>query len=478
MHLLSNAQKIIIENIKAKEITFEALFNVYDNLSISISALKLNSPEVSKYFYNVISYINSFAGINNDNNNLFSNQFINNNVQNNLDLSSNNELISSRINVLPFKDVAINWFNEKFTQTSKNVKNKRKLSRKTLQGYNKIMNNKIIPYFKDNENIDDITDQMLQSVIDSTNGDRNKEAVYVVLNMILEYARKNRHLSYLRTLIKPIKNNKKEKIKIEGHEFVYIESSRQNLWLDTFEKEGTNVAYLFESMLLEGFRPEEACGLDWESIKGDFEYIYVHNAFKDFPIYNESAEIIGHYRENDDLKTAESYRTLPIHPRLKKLLIEHKAKQQAEFKRLHLKWSRKTAIFLNRYHQPYIAENLSKCMRAFRDKYNLEYLTPYGLRHSFATFLSEQGMRDIVLMKLMGHAEFSTTQKYYIFVSDERKKIEYQKAWGYDTNNKPISNDNSLLLKYQKEMMQNELLTSYLNEMKKMWLSKFDTSIA
>lgn len=85
-------------------------------------------------------------------------------------------------------------------------------------------------------------------------------------------------------------------------------------------------------------------------------------------------------------------------------------------------WSENTPIFLNRYHQPYVPENLAKALRTFREKYNLEYLTPYGLRHSFATFMSEQGMRDIVLMKLMGHADFGTTQKYYIFVSNERNK--------------------------------------------------------
>ena len=33
-------------------------------------------------------------------------------------------------------------------------------------------------------------------------------------------------------------------------------------------------------------------------------------------------------------------------------------------------------------------------------------------------------------MKLMGHSDSSTTQKYYIFVSDERKKQEYENAWG------------------------------------------------
>ena len=86
-------------------------------------------------------------------------------------------------------------------------------------------------------------------------------------------------------------------------------------------------------------------------------------------------------------------------------------------------------MFVNQYRRPYVPENLAKCMRGFITKYELEYMTPYGLRHSFATFCSEQGMEEIVLMRLMGHANFNTTQKYYICVSSQRKKQAIQQAY-------------------------------------------------
>lgn len=69
----------------------------------------------------------------------------------------------------------------------------------------------------------------------------------------------------------------------------------------------------------------------------------------------------------------------------------------------------------------------------FRKKYSLtsreNYVTPYGLRHSFATYCSEHGMEEIVLMKLMGHSNFETTQKYYIKVSAKRKRLAMQEAY-------------------------------------------------
>ena len=86
-------------------------------------------------------------------------------------------------------------------------------------------------------------------------------------------------------------------------------------------------------------------------------------------------------------------------------------------------------MFLNRWNRPYVSGNLQKPLNRFTEKYDLEHMTAYGLRHSFATFCSEKGMEQIVLMKLMGHADFHTTQKYYICVSKERKQKEMAKVY-------------------------------------------------
>ena len=38
-------------------------------------------------------------------------------------------------------------------------------------------------------------------------------------------------------------------------------------------------------------------------------------------------------------------------------------------------------------------------------------------------------MEEIVLMKIMGHSNFSTTQKYYIKISSKRKRLAMQEAY-------------------------------------------------
>lgn len=468
LKLLEKVKLTLIKAIDQNYIKSENLFYIFDNISTSINELGLQTTSILTYFHNIVSCIYGYLSthIIVPVNPLVIDSVVENNQISNTDLyisNKNNQIqpASTLREILPFKEVAIKWFNYKYSFTVKTKDNPNPLSKKTLQGYNKTMNSIIIPFFEKCDNIDELSNEQLQDCIDNTNGSRQKESVYVVLKMIIDYARGNNYLSSLRTIEKPKKAKSNSKLKIEGHDFIYIEASRQSFWLDCFEKENTDVAYLFEGMLLEGFRPEEACGLDWTTLVENANFFIVNNAYKDFPVYNENAEVIGHIRQYDTLKTDESYRKIPVHPRYREVLLKHKKNQQEYFKRCHLKWSEHTPIFLNRYHNPYVPENLAKALRTFREKYNLEYLTPYGLRHSFATFLSEQGMRDIVLMKLMGHADFGTTQKYYIFVSDERKKQEYEKAWGIGVAN-DIQNINIV--------DQNNVNLQVFEQLQKLWI--------
>ena len=245
--------------------------------------------------------------------------------------------------------------------------------------------------------------------------------------MIFDFAREHNYIFYVPRVKKPKKpyTDKEETI-------IFIESDRQDLWLECFEKEDTDVSLLFETMLLTGVRPEEACGLKWCAIDEIANELIINNAYKDFPIYNDECKIIGHKREDGRLKTPESYRRLPLNPRLKRRLLEHKEKQKKLFKYHGMNWNENSYMFLNQYRKPYIAENLSDAMKSFIAKHKLEPMTPYGLIHSFATFCSEQGMDEIVLMRLMGHSDFDTTQKYYICVSSRRKKQVIQEVYKLD----------------------------------------------
>lgn len=88
----------------------------------------------------------------------------------------------------------------------------------------------------------------------------------------------------------------------------------------------------------------------------------------------------------------------------------------------------KEHVFFNTIETPYLPERLDKKLKSIIKQYGLEHMTVYGFRHFFVTLMSENGMDKEVLREIMGHADFETTEFYYIFISDKRKKEEFKKA--------------------------------------------------
>lgn len=433
--ILEKIKERLIEYKNSNFLTKEVSLKIYDSLMFSIQELQLTSNmDIMKSINNIFqilttnnNYIvqpqNNMIEMQNSYNNYVPNPIINNinsTEQNTVAFQSNISKVVSK----SFKDVALEWFEYKLSLTKESIDNPKPLSPKTLHGYNDVINTQILPYFKNNKNISLLTEKNFKDCIMSFNGYRNKETVYIVLKMILDFSREKGYIYFIPKLKKPKKpyTDKEEGI-------IFIESDRQDIWLDYFEKENTDISMLFETMLLTGLRPEEACGLKWCAIKEEAKELSINNAYKDFPIYNEEYKIIGHNRGDGRLKTPESYRTIPLNDRLNRRLLEHKEKQQKLFKTYKINWNEKEYIFLNQYKKTFIPENLSGNMKKFIEKYNLEHMTPYGLRHSFASFCSEKGMDQLVLMKLMGHSDFNTTQKYYISISNKRKKLAMEKAY-------------------------------------------------
>jgi len=77
-------------------------------------------------------------------------------------------------------------------------------------------------------------------------------------------------------------------------------------------------------------------------------------------------------------------------------------------------------------------------------------MTVYGFRHSFATLMSENGMKEEVLKEIMGHSDYETTQCYYIFISDKRKKEEFSRASNKSFGNKEENKLNGTRFKKKK----------------------------
>ena len=64
--------------------------------------------------------------------------------------------------------------------------------------------------------------------------------------------------------------------------------------------------------------------------------------------------IIGHEYRDDNLKTDESYRVIPIAPRLKDMLVKFKNEKMEICKKSGKKWNESDYVFLNTEGTPYV----------------------------------------------------------------------------------------------------------------------------
>lgn len=101
-----------------------------------------------------------------------------------------------------------------------------------------------------------LTKENLQEQFDSLDySPKYLKDIRLVLKLSLDVAVKEKIINY----------NPAEKIKIDttkrslGIEIEHLEQDRQEVWLNLFEKDKRQWVYLFESILLTGARPEEAC---------------------------------------------------------------------------------------------------------------------------------------------------------------------------------------------------------------------------
>ena len=309
------------------------------------------------------------------------------------------------------------WFNSILARTKKQPDEENYLSMKTAESYIGILKTYIIPAFNNYKNIKDLDEDNIKDLLNTINGKTQRKDVLTIIKLFFSFLKSNKYVKY--NIASEIKLPRTKK-KLD--EIPFIEEKDREKWINCLITEDSDISLLFLSMLLSSARPEEACGYKWTAFDFENNDIYICNAYKDFSIYNEHMEVIGHERKDDILKTPESYRHIHMDPILKKALLKHKNRQQELFKRFHKKWTENEYVFLNIYNRPYVSDILSKNMPRFLKRHTeLEHLTVYGLRHSFATHCKELGMDAEVLAKLMGHTEYETTQKYYIHVSKQRK---------------------------------------------------------
>lgn len=170
---------------------------------------------------------------------------------------ANGKKLEKNIVTNPLSEYVNKMLKEKKKQSEiVKVKRKKKISADTFSYYLRTAKRQILPYFGDVD-VTTITNEKLQEHFDSLDySEKYLKDIRLVFKLSLDVAVKE----------KVVTENVAAKIKIEksisktpGIEIEHLEQDRQEIWLDLFEKDKRQFAYLFEAILLTGARPEEGC---------------------------------------------------------------------------------------------------------------------------------------------------------------------------------------------------------------------------
>ena len=156
-----------------------------------------------------------------------------------------------------------------------------------------------------------------------------------------------------------------------------------------------------------GMRREEICGLKWDCIDYQRQLLYIREARTAF-----GATIV-----QKETKTRSSVRTLFLPDDVARLLQLEQARQEAWLRDGKLKEPSQFVV-LDHKGYPYSPNALSLAFTRFVKKNNLPRVTLHGLRHSFATVASFQGVPLFDIGKALGHATPATTGKVYTHLVD------------------------------------------------------------
>lgn len=331
-----------------------------------------------------------------------------------LEKSVSADIVAETKNNLNFTSVSKEWLNILLAKTNKN-ENNRGISMNTFEYY-RSMTHGYLNVFFEKYKVNKLTLEIVQKVFDSKVdlGFKTLKGLRSALAQILDYSKKKGYIqeNFARDIELPEAN----KVEID-----FYNEKQQEQFRSACERDGRVIAMLFYINLALGLRPEEGCGLKWNRIKfaeseDELTMIKIDNAVKVVKVYDENHKIIGGKKIDDELKSKEAYRTLPLRKEYDKVLREFKEKEK---KRLGKYFREDGYVFLNRNREPYTSEILTNKMPEFTAKWKLPHITPYGLRHSFASLMAKLGVKESVLKVLMGHKEITTTHKYYIHLTDE-----------------------------------------------------------
>ncbi len=309
------------------------------------------------------------------------------------------EMAQSSNNSILFCDYMLNWLK----MIKPNVRPT------TYGGYERIINKRIYPYFKNlNVTLTELKPIHIQSFY-----------TYLFNKLKLKGATvKKYHANILSALsyaekMDLITSNPAKKIdtpKVEPYVPTFYNKDELQLLFSIIKDTNIKIPILIGAFY--GFRREEILGLKWDAIDFENNSITINFTVTEAS-YDGKHQIVAEAKT----KTSSSYRTLPLIPEIKELLLEEKEKQKENkklFKDSYLNTD--NYVCVNEDGSLIKPDYLTHKFHEIIVNNKLKPIRLHDLRHSCASLLLKNAVHMKDIQVWLGHSSFNATANLYAHI--------------------------------------------------------------
>lgn len=176
--------------------------------------------------------------------------------------------------------------------------------------------------------------------------------------------------------------------------------------------------------LFMGMRKGEIAGLQYGDFDLSYNTVSISRQVTANPIVPKGQGKISEYQMIEKPpKTPNSYRTLRVPDAIMEEVIKRKKQNDLNKERLGDGYIDKDYLSCSKNGLPHAAASFNTALTKLCRRSGLPHITVHGLRHMYASILTEQGVPLIKVSALLGHSSVNTTFEYYCEVMDEMEKI-------------------------------------------------------
>lgn len=174
-----------------------------------------------------------------------------------------------------------------------------------------------------------------------------------------------------------------------------------------------------------GARFGELLGLRYCDFQEDG--LYIRRQLQEEYTYDKDGEDV-YEPKIEDTKTKGSVRTVPLNNLVMEELRKHKKWQAEDCLKKGYRVD-KGYLFTTNSGAFYDKRNIRRALKRYYERIGVKNRSVHTYRATFATNLCRSGVDIEVASKMLGHADISTTARYYVGITQERKKDAAKKLF-------------------------------------------------